>query len=342
MTEVNHNTVSIVVPVFNGGDKFKLCLDSLEKCSPAPLEIIVVADGQSDASWRLAQEKGFTTIVLEDTGGPARARNIGAESACGEILLFIDADVLVQPDIIKMIGKIFDRSPNVAAAIGSFDNKPTEKSFISQYRNLLHHFTHQTARKDASTFWGACGAVRRVIFLEANGFDERYKQPSIEDIDLGYRLKARGYRITLEKQIQVTHMKRWDLLSMLKTDIFSRAIPWSKLLLEKNQIINDLNLSLSSRFSTALVFLSFLSPLLWIVSSYTWILTICSFLLLLAINRRFYTFLQKTHGVVFMLKALPLHWLYFFYSGMSFLYVLISKIITGQLSQCKSCVYESQ
>jgi len=335
------DTVSVIIPVYNGGDKFRLCLDSLKKCDPPPLEVIVVADGWSDGSWRVAKEKGCKTVVLDERGGPGRARNIGAASASGHILLFLDADVLVQENIIEHIQEKFIRSGDLDAIIGSYDNNPTEKNFISQYRNLLHHFIHQTAREGASTFWGACGAIRRVIFLQEGGFDERYKTPSIEDIELGYRLKERGCKIMLQKQLQVTHMKRWDLISMLKTDIFSRAIPWARLLLQKNGIINDLNLSLSARLSTIMVFFLLLSSLSWIISPYSSILTICCLALLLMLNWDFYTLLWRRHDLIFIFKALPLHWLYFFYSSVSFLYVLIIHTFIGRLTMRKSSVHQS-
>ena len=335
------DTVSIIVPVFNGGEKFGRCLDSLKHCDPPPLEVIVVADGLSDGSWHLAKEQGFKTVVLDDNGGPARARNIGARSACGDILLFIDVDVLVQKDIIEHIQETFVQTKNLDAIIGSYDSNPTEKSFISQYRNLLHHFVHQTAREDASTFWGACGAIRRSTFLQEGGFNERYKTPSIEDIELGYRLKEKGCKIMLRKELQVTHMKRWTLISMLKTDIFSRSIPWTRLLLQKNCIVNDLNLSFSGRFSTVLIFLLLLSPLIWGTSSYNSILMVGCFSLLLALNGNFYRLLWRKHGLFFMLRALPLHWLYFFYSGISFLYTLINHTFTGLSTICKSSVHQS-
>ena len=53
------------------------------------------------------------------------------------------------------------------------------------------------------------------------GFDEGYHEPTIEDIDLGYRLKKAGYRIQLVKELQVKHLKRWEFLSpfMMKPTI---------------------------------------------------------------------------------------------------------------------------
>ncbi len=92
-------TVSVIIPVHNGGEKFRRCLSSLADCTPAPKEIIVVADGDSDGSWRLAEEQGLQVLRIPTPGGPAGARNVGARAAQGEILLFTDADVMVPVDL---------------------------------------------------------------------------------------------------------------------------------------------------------------------------------------------------------------------------------------------------
>ena len=69
----------------------------------------------------------------------------------------------------------------------------SHKIFLSQYKNLVHHFYHHRGKREASTFWSGCGAVRKQAFLDAGGFDvERYTRPSIEDIELGYRLIKAG------------------------------------------------------------------------------------------------------------------------------------------------------
>lgn len=96
--------------------------------------------------------------------------------------------------------------------------------------------------------------MRKNVFLELNGYDyKKFAEPSIEDIELGYRMREKGYKIRLDKDLQVTHLKHWGWYSMIKTDIFNRAMPWSRLILQTKSLPEDLNLRISDRVSTALV-----------------------------------------------------------------------------------------
>ncbi|WP_250125293.1 glycosyltransferase [Chroococcidiopsis sp. CCMEE 29] len=310
--------VSVIIPVHNGGDSFRRCLSSLAKTTPPPSEIIVVADGDTDGSWLLAKEFNAKVLRINARGGPAQARNLGAKAAQGDILFFVDADVVVYPDTISQVASTFSREPDLAALIGSYDDAPGATNFLSQYRNLLHHYVHQTGCEEASTFWGACGAIRRQVFLSLGGFDESYRQPSIEDIELGYRLKQAGYRIRLCKDLQVKHLKRWEMGSLLKADFFYRALPWTELILRDRQLINDLNLQVSSRVSVMLVF-GLLSAL---VAAWWWsgflIVAAALSLSLLVINAPVYRFFMRQRGLVFAFQVIPWHWLYYFYSGLAF------------------------
>jgi hypothetical protein len=118
--------------------------------------------------------------------------------------------------------------------------------------NLRHHYTHQRARREAASFWAGCGAVRRDAFLRAGGFDaERYARPEIEDIELAGRLRRFG-RLRLDPDLQVTHLKRWTLRSVVETDILRRALPWARLIREQGELPDDLNLRRSQRLAAAL------------------------------------------------------------------------------------------
>ncbi|MCP4399853.1 MAG: hypothetical protein GY801_21430 [bacterium] len=140
----------------------------------------------------------------------------------------------------NQVSAFFEEHPGVSALFGSYDDEPYETNFLSQYKNLMHHYMHRTGHEEASTFWAGCGAMRREVFLAIGGFDaHKYATPCIEDIELGYRLKKSGYRIRVLKALQAKHLKRWTPFSLLKADIFHRALPWTTLILEDKQFIND-------------------------------------------------------------------------------------------------------
>jgi glycosyltransferase involved in cell wall biosynthesis len=310
--------VSVVIPVRNGGENFVRCLESVAMASPPPGEVIVVVDGGEDNSWSVAQSSGAKVIREPVSGGPARARNRGFREATGDILLFIDADVTVPSGLIGQVAEIFDREPELSALIGSYDDEPGARNFFSMYKNLLHHFTHQTAHTRATTFWGACGAIRREVFLAMGGFDESYGKPSIEDIDLGYRLTGAGHKIRLDKSLQVKHMKRWGFFSLLRSDFFCRAIPWTRLILRDGRFIKDLNLQISSRICVVasygiLIALagSIIRPgLFWVV--------VCLAGLVLTLNSRLILFFRRKGGGWFATRAMAWHYFYFLYSGLAF------------------------
>jgi len=251
---LNVSDISVVIPAFNAGQHLEECLRSLAESSLRPREVIVVDDGSTDASAEIARSMGAVVLDTGAQGGPARARNLGARAAKGRILFFLDADVCVHQDTLERVWEAFERDPTLDAVIGSYDDSPGSKDFLSQYKNLMHTFVHHTSNVEASTFWSGCGAIRKDLFLELGGFDESYTRPSIEDIELGYRLRRAGRKILLDRDIQVKHLKRWTFWNLVRTDIFSRGIPWTELILRDRHMPNDLNLHLSQRVSVALTF----------------------------------------------------------------------------------------
>ncbi|GFE67654.1 glycosyltransferase family 2 protein [Chroococcus sp. FPU101] len=296
-------TISVIIPVYKGGEAFRRCLNSLKQFASPNVEIIVVADGD-DESGDVAESWGAKVVRNFPTSGPAKARNLGAKIATGDILFFIDADVTVNENTLPQVELLFSQEPDLAAAIGSYDDEPGAANFLSQYKNLFHHYTHQTGSEEASTFWGACGAIRRNIFLEMGGFDESYRLPCVEDIELGYRLKTAGYQIRLCKTLQVKHLKRWEIVSLLKADVFYRAIPWTTLILRYSQLKNDLNLQWSSRISVMLVYslLASLIATFWWTAMWAFVLGIC--IALLTINFSVYRFFYHRKGTIFTLRMI--------------------------------------
>lgn len=318
MPEAQKPTISLIIPTDRADDALQCCLAGVNTVDPPPDEVIVVVDGGDEAARNLAASFGATVTQTPVRAGPAGARNVGARLARSDILFFVDADVLIPVDSVAQVAAAFQAEPHLAAIFGSYDTAPAAPNFLSQYKNLLHHYVHQTAHEEASTFWSGCGAMRRDVFLGMGGYDTSYAMPSIEDIELGYRLRAAGHRIRLLKSLQVKHLKSWTAPSLLRADFFGRALPWSELILRSGGFVNDLNVTVSSRVCVVLVY-ALLAALLgaWRWPALLW-LGLPSAVALLALNAPLYRFFARQRGFCFALAAIPWHWLYYLYSGLAF------------------------
>jgi GT2 family glycosyltransferase len=245
-------TIAVIIPVFNSSPLLSETLLAVCSSTRAPDELIVIDDGSNDGSAETAERFGARVVRMPQNVGPAACRNYAALLSQSEILMFLDCDTCVHTDTIERIERHLASDASLTAVIGSYDDTPRHPGICSQYRNLAHCYVHRSANRAALTFWSGCGAVRRAWFFEVDGFDERYRKPSIEDIELGYRMSDRGARILLDPEICVTHTKRWTVWSTIATDILNRGVPWMALLLERRKMPDDLNIRQRHRIATAL------------------------------------------------------------------------------------------
>lgn len=314
--------ISVIMPVYNGARFLAQTLDPLLRMVKRNevLEVIVVDDNSTDQSAELARKSGVRLLRTEGRSGPGAARNLAAPQALGDILWFVDSDVIVHDDAASRIIKHMSDS-TVAAVFGSYDDRPRAQNFLSQYKNLVHRYYHQRGNQEASTFWAGCGAVRKARFLEAGGFDtQRYDRPSIEDIELGYRLRAGGHRILLSPAVQGTHLKHWTFFSLLHTEIFRRAIPWSLLMLQQSGLINDLNVSVGERLRAVLAGIFVVACLTAVFGLVSWWVPAAVLLAVIAGNWRLARYFVQHKGILFAIGAVLFHQLYYLYSAGAYLW----------------------
>lgn len=308
------------MPVYNSAAELSSCLAALAKSDYSDFDVLVVDDGSTEPIRSIVEEHGFGYIRIDGPGGPARARNFGAKKVTGEYLVFIDADCCVHKDTLRLIAASFKEQNSLDALVGSYDEAPAKQNFISQYKNLFHHYVHQRADGVIGTFWSGCGAIRRELFNNFGGFDEnRYRRPAIEDIELGTWLTAAGYKIVLNRNITVKHLKRWTLWSLLKTDIFDRGIPWTRLMLRAGALANTLNVKPMQRLSVALAYSTLMLVIAALIWQPIWLVATVSATAVTLLNLDFYRFFRTRTGWLFTLAVVPFHWLYFWYCGFSFL-----------------------
>jgi len=337
--------ISVIVPVRNGSSHLPRCLEAVGRSEYSDFEVIVVDDCSTDATPQIAARYGARYVRTPQKMGPGGARNLGARHAEGGILVFVDADVVLPSDGLRLIAEDFCRDPELAAVFGSYDNEPAWTSFISQYKNLMHHYVHQTSSERATTFWAGCGAMRKTVFEQFGGFNGvKYTAPSIEDIALGLELSRHGRSIRLDKRLQVKHLKRWTFRNVLRADIFYRAVPWTNLILNSRHLPRDLNLNYASRASSLLVGLltctCILLPLTFgglirvpPVSLFVSTAAIC--VLLLVLNRDVYRFFLRKRGWWFGARAVFAHWFYYLYSGATFFVCIVIHFVQLPFSSAR-------
>ena len=285
------NTLSVIIPVYNSAAMLEVCLRALAESQFRPLEVIVVDDGSTDESAAVALRFGAELIGMTRNAGPAAARNAGAQQARGDILVFIDADVEIHDDALGLIARRFDGDARLDAVFGSYDDTPSDPGRVSRFRNLLHCYVHRDAPREANTFWAGCGAIRASVFRSIGGFDTHYATASTEDVELGMRLARQHHRIEIDTAIQVRHLKRWTLSSMIRTDIFRRAVPFAELMLRERSYPKVLGVK---QLLSALL-LALLMPWLAGLSWYAVGLGVAFYV---ALNASFLRFLAQKSGVL--------------------------------------------
>ena len=323
--------IAIVMPAYNAvrevEQSIPAALAALEQAGGG--ELLVVDPASTDGTGDAAERLGARVHRLPQREGPAGARNEGVALIDAEIVVFIDSDCVAKPDVVSRALEAFDADPDLVSLTGSYDEHPPYRGFASLYMNLRHHFTHQRAQREGASFWAGLGVIRRSVFLDVGGFDaEQFPMPMIEDIELALRLKGLG-RTALDPELQVTHLKRWTIGSVIKTDIFSRALPWSKLIAATGEMPNDLNLRTSQRIAAMVAPLALLSALLFPIAAlthYHLVATATAVLiaLSLALNAPMIAFFARRAGPFFAIFGWLFHQLHLTYSAVVFALVSIS------------------
>jgi len=303
------HSLCVVIPARNAAWCIEKCLSGLAMSGFKTNEIVVVDDCSSDATAALARRFGAAVISDPIGSGAAASRNRGANFVSGDIILFIDADVVVHPDLRSRLSALFLENPDIDAAFGSYDDAPFCPSPVSKYRNLLHHYVHIKGPSRPKSFWTGCGAVRRATFDQLGGFDE--SQRMMEDVEFGTRLTDNGGIIALDPTLRSKHLKSWTVLSMVRSDLLDRAIPWTRLMLFGRGLSAELNLGWGHRLSAALMGVIWLGLMVAPLVPFSLAVVAIGCLSFTVVNREFLLVVRGCAGGKAAIIAIALHMLHY-------------------------------
>ncbi len=200
---------SVIIPAYHASESLPRCLTALQRqtTDSGLYEIIVVDDGSTDATAAIAEHTlkiPHSQVICASHGGPAQARNLGAQAAHGEALLFTDADCEPAPDWIERLTSAL-AEPDVSGAKGAYRTRQRElvARFVQQEYQDKYDRLRRHARIDFVDTYSA--AYRRTVFLDQGGFDLAFTTASVEDQELSFRLAEQGQRLVFVPEAIVYH-----------------------------------------------------------------------------------------------------------------------------------------
>ncbi len=196
--------ISVIIPAYNAASTIGHCLKALSAQTCPPDEVIVVDDGSTDGTARMAKSFGVR-VISQPNAGPAAARNRGASVVQGDVLLFTDADCAPLPDWVAQMAAAFV-GPGVAGAKGAYltrQREPVARFVQAEYEDRYDRMRGQSSIDFVDTY---SAAYRRDVFVEAGGFDATFPTASVEDQEFSFRLAARGHRLVFVPQARVVHV----------------------------------------------------------------------------------------------------------------------------------------
>jgi GT2 family glycosyltransferase len=207
------DSVTLAIPCFNGAATLGQVLVAVGQLSTPPDELLVVDDGSQDGSAEVARRHGARVFRHDLNLGLAAARNTCLQRAAGEIVIFVDADTLPDPELVQHLVAPY-ADPSVAGVGGEIlEGSPPR--LPDRWRALFWRQTQGPGRlTDAPFVIGACCSLQRAVALEAGGFSAAFPTNG-EDVELSARLRARGYRLVYDPSARVTHLRRDSLPSLL-------------------------------------------------------------------------------------------------------------------------------
>lgn len=297
--------ISIIVPTLNSESTIRDCLHSIKSSNYSSYELLVVDDQSSDNTIKIA--KKYTNKILHTPSirDKTQARLMGFTQASGNILVNIDSDVLINKGTLKKISNYFKTHSEIKAITGLLSINSPYTNFSSQYKNLYMNYYFLKLPKKITFLYGSLFAIRKEIF---DKLFFCYGDNFGEDTDMGQQLFEQGYTIHLLKDLTVTHVKLYSLISLVKND-FMIPYFWAQIYWKRNGWMQlGKNQTGYAHASINQVISLLLMPLIWTMAIYSIIITTPIPIILLImtwcfINIDFFKFMYQKTNTIFTLQS---------------------------------------
>ena len=299
--------LSIIIPTYNAEKFIVNLLESVFDNSVEDMEVIIVDDCSSDNTVKIAKGYPVKVIQLDTNSGPAKARNIGVKEARGDIIFFLDADIIVMKGTIKEAKDYFDRNPSSNCVIGICAKEPLNSGFVPRYMALFEYIHLKGSNADrVSVFSPRCGAIRKDFFEKIGRYNETYRGADVEDFELARRVNKTD-SIFLNRNMIVKH--QFAGFRQALGIYFKRAVMWVHLFIKERKLDNAGPSVPSNGIAAVAAFGCLVSFLFLPIIREAKFLFVFFFTAYLAANFKWFRFMHKEAGLFFAVRALFLNYI---------------------------------
>ena len=314
--------LSVIIPFFYPNNQtidvkkyfsllsFEKCLAAVFKSDYKNFEVIAVSDASSLESVEIAKKYPCKILNLKKNSGAGYARNKGSDFAKGEILVFLDSDVEIQKNALKIIDKHFNKKNNYGLLQGIYSHKPNYESSSSQYLQSYYSyylFTETKKNKFTETLCTNFFAIKKSIFKKNKGFDHQFSSATAEDQEFGFRLIKKGLKIPIERKLNTVHHANLDIWGFMKkiTNIHIGEMKMhlrNKTILMRTKQSNYSNVLLGMALVSIMIALSILNFIIDV--PYFNKIIVGLNILFLSIHLNFLRFIFSSKGITASIKAI--------------------------------------
>ena len=296
--------ISVIIPNHNGEKTIGRCLDAAYASTYTNFEVIVVDDCSADNSAAIIDKYPCRFIRLTEHGGASMARNTGARKSKGELLFFIDADCLLQPDTIaKAIAAYLKEVPGVVIG-GTYTPLPYDQRFYSIFQSIFIHYSETKNFQNPDYIATHAMLITADLFQESGAFKEDF-MPILEDVEFSHRLKKKGARLRMAPEVQVQHIFNYTLAKSMRNGI-KKTKYWFIYSIKNKDLLSDSGTaSLEFKFNVVSCFINIVLILMGVLFN-TWAFALPVLLLFganLYLNRNLVRAFYKHRGPFFAISA---------------------------------------
>jgi glycosyltransferase involved in cell wall biosynthesis len=301
--------VSIVIPVKNGNQTIGSCLWSIKRSYYKNYEIVVVDDHSTDDTIEIAKQHPCTILEAKEGRGANYARNFGANHSNGDIIVFIDADVVIRRETLLSVVESLEEG-GADAVVGVYTAKHRHERYVSQYKNLWVRYSYIKSPPAIDWLFGAISGIRREAFKRIGGFNiDLNNQQGVEDIELGKRFSQANMNVVLNMDIEVEHLKNYTVRSFVKNE-FTRSMGFAELATSLGETAHSVKAGFAniypafviSTFFSVIIITACLAVFIGWISSWYLLVSLGVYFLL---NIQFLNYLEQVRGIFAMIAMIP-------------------------------------